>query len=442
MSADSKAIVETVIPGSIAAEIGINPGDEILAVNDQKLQDLIDYQYAIADEIINITVRRPDGQVWTAEIEKDYDDDVGIGFAGAVFDDIRRCHNACIFCFVDQMPKGMRQTLYVKDDDYRLSFLYGNFITLTNLTDEDFARIIRLHLSPLYISVHTTDPSLRPIMLRQAKAADILPGLKRLLDSGIDVHTQIVLCPGINDGDYLDKTIEDLSNLGPGILSIAVVPVGLTKYRHDSFPLRPFILQEAAAVIEQVKPWQNKFSEIYGDSLVYLADEFYLAAGLDIPHYDHYGDFPQIENGVGLTRLFIEKWEQAALNIPHIITKSRKVSIVTGISGARVLAPLLTKLQVSNLTAQLIPVANKFFGESVTVTGLLTGKDILESLKNIDTGDAIIIPGIALRQGEEVFLDDLTVGDIAREVQAPVYVAYEPEELLEQILGLQGDKGG
>lgn len=435
MSADSKAIVETVIPGSIAAQIGINPGDEILTVNDQELLDIIDYQYAMADEAVNIAVRRPDGQVWTAEIEKDYDDDVGIGFSGAVFDDIRRCHNACIFCFVDQMPKGMRQTLYVKDDDYRLSFLYGNFITLTNLTDEDFARIMRLRLSPLYVSVHTTDQSLRPKMLRQAKAAGILPGLKRLIDGGIDVHTQIVLCPGINDGEHLNKTIEDLSNLGPGILSIAVVPVGLTKYRQGLFPLRPISHQEATAVVRQVKPWQNKFSEIYGEALVFLADEFYLAAGMEIPPYDHYGDFPQIENGVGLTRLFIEKWEQTVSEIPGKIAKPRKVSIVAGFSGARILEPLLAKLQIGNLTTKLIPVANKFFGESVTVTGLLTGKDILENLSNIDPGDAVIIPGIALRQGEEVFLDDLTLVEFAEKVQVPVSVAYDPEELLEQILG-------
>ncbi|HBS59781.1 MAG TPA: DUF512 domain-containing protein, partial [Firmicutes bacterium] len=220
MSPTLEAIVETVIPGSIAAEIGIHPGDEILAINDQKLQDLIDYQYAAAEEFLNIRIRRPDGQIWTAEIEKDYDDDLGIGFSRAVFDGIRRCHNACVFCFVDQMPQGMRSTLYVKDDDYRLSFLYGNFITLTNLTEEDYARILRLHMSPLYISVHTTDGRLRKKMLRQPKAAEIMTGLKRLIDGGTDIHTQIVLCPGLNDGAHLEETIRDLSALGPAVLSI------------------------------------------------------------------------------------------------------------------------------------------------------------------------------------------------------------------------------
>lgn len=436
MPSTLQPIVETVIPGSIAEEIGMKPGDEIVSINDQQLQDLIDYQYLVADEIINIVVRRPDGHVWTVEIEKEYDDDLGIGFASAVFDTIQRCHNACLFCFVDQMPKGMRTTLYVKDDDYRLSFLYGSFITLTNLQDADFARIMRLHLSPLYISVHTTDAALRQKMLRQYKAADIMPALKRLIESGIDVHTQIVLCPGINDGEHLDKSISDLSNLGPGILSIAIVPVGLTKYREHLFPLRTFTVQESADVVKQVQVWQNKFFEQYGEALVYLADEFYLAAGIDVPDYDHYGDFPQIENGVGLARLFLDKWTECIKDIPQELAQPRKVSIVTGISGARVLGPLLKKLQVGNLTAQLIPVQNRFFGENVTVTGLLTGKDIIDCLKNTELGDIVILPGITLRQEEKVFLDDLTVADIAKAISVPIYIADSPEELLDKMLNV------
>lgn len=434
MSPTLEAIVETVIPGSIAAEIGIYPGDKILAINDQQLQDLIDYQYAAAEEFLNIRIKRPDGQIWTAEIEKDYDDDLGIGFSSAVFDGIRRCHNACVFCFVDQMPKGMRPTLYVKDDDYRLSFLYGNFITLTNLTEEDYARISRMRMSPLYISVHTTDPFLRKKMLRQPKATEIMTGLKRLIDGGTDIHTQIVLCPGLNDGEYLEKTIRDLSELGPAILSIAIVPVGLTKQRDNLFPLRSFTPEEATAVIAQVVPWQHKFMEEYGEALVYLADEFYLAAGAAIPDYAHYADFPQLENGVGLVRLFMEKWELALQKLPVNIVQPRKVSIVAGISAARVLAPLLAKLKVGNLTTQLIPVENRFFGEEVTVTGLLTGQDIIDKLKNADLGDVVIIPGTSLRQGDEVFLDDLTVADVAQKVPVPLQVAYEPEELLEKIL--------
>lgn len=434
MSPTLEAIVETVIPGSIAAEIGIHPGDEILAINDQKLQDLIDYQYAAAEEFLNIRIRRPDGQIWTAEIEKDYDDDLGIGFSRAVFDGIRRCHNACVFCFVDQMPQGMRSTLYVKDDDYRLSFLYGNFITLTNLTEEDYARILRLHMSPLYISVHTTDGRLRKKMLRQPKAAEIMTGLKRLIDGGTDIHTQIVLCPGLNDGAHLEETIRDLSALGPAVLSIAIVPVGLTKHRANLCPLRSFTPKEAAAVIAQVAPWQHKFREEYGEALVYLADEFYLAAGAAIPDYDHYTDFPQLENGVGLVRLFMEKWEAARQRLPASLAQPRKVSVVAGPSATRVLAPLLAELTVENLTTRLITVENRFFGEEVTATGLLTGQDIIDKLKNADLGDAVIIPGTSLRQGDEVFLDDLTVADVAAKVPVPLQVAYDPEELLEKIL--------
>lgn len=435
MSSTCKAIVETVAPGSIAAEIGINPGDEILTINGQRLQDLIDYQYGISDEMINIAVKRPDGHVWTAELEKDYDEDLGVGFASAVFDKIRSCHNACLFCFVDQMPPGMRQTLYVKDDDYRMSFLYGNFITLTNLRDEDFARILRLRLSPLFVSVHTTDGALRQKMLRQPRAADIMPGLKRLVDAGIDIHAQIVLCPGINDGASLDNTLRDLSHLGPGILSIAIVPVGLTNHREGLFPLRLFSAQEAAAVIEQVKPWQRKFAEEYGEAMVYVADEFYLTAGQALPDYEHYGDFPQIENGVGLSRMFIEQWDRAVEKVPRDISQLRKVSIVAGVSGARVLAPLLEKLKVGNVTTQLITVKNDYFGEQVTVSGLLTGRDILKAIKNADAGDAVIIPGSALRKGEAVFLDGLSLEGLRREVPVPILVADEPEELLRQILG-------
>jgi putative radical SAM enzyme (TIGR03279 family) len=435
MSSTLKALVETVLPGSIAAEIGIKPGDEIVSINGEILTDLIDYQYAMADETITIRVRRSNGEEWEAEIEKDYDDDLGIGFASAVFDTIRRCHNACVFCFVDQMPPGMRSTLYVKDDDYRLSFLYGNFITLTNLCEEDFVRIERLHLSPLYVSVHTTDPLLRKKMLSQPKAEQIMPQLQRLIAAGIDVHTQIVLCPALNDGENLTKTLNDLGSLGQGVLSVAIVPVGLTQFREKLFPLRGFTSAEASKVINQVKPWQKKFSEEYGEPLIYLSDEFYLAAGLEIPQSEEYGDFPQIENGVGLTRLFIEDWYRAWEQIPQKVFQKRKVTLVGGISGARVMEPLLAKLKIDNINIQFITIANSFFGQGVTVTGLLTGRDIIETLKYKDLGDAVIIPGITLKHGEEVFLDDMTVAEVAKEILVSVEVAHNPEELVKKILG-------
>lgn len=434
-----KTLIEVVEPGSIAAELGVQPGDEIVSINGEILKDLIDYQFAVTDEVINVVFKRPSGEEWTAEIEKEFDDDLGIGFESAVFDGIKPCHNACVFCFVDQMAPGMRSTLYVKDDDYRLSFLYGNFITLTNLTEEDFNRITRLHLSPLYVSVHTTSPALRESMLQQSVASNIMVDLKRLVDAGIDLHTQIVLCPGLNDQEQLEQTITDLSELGPSILSIAIVPVGLTKYRDNLFPLRGFTPEEAATVIRQVDKWQQRFMQEFGDPLVYLSDEFYLTARQEIPPYDYYGDFPQIENGVGLTRMFIHKWQAAVCDAPCELAEVRKVTLVGGVSGARVLEPLLEKLHIKNLTTQFVTVTNNYFGSGVTVTGLLTGRDILRALQDADLGDVVIIPGNTLKQGTELFLDDLSVADIAAVLPVPVHIAYGPEELLDQVLGLPED---
>jgi len=436
MPIKSKALIEVVEFDSIAAEIGVQPGDEIVSINGEKLKDLIDYQFAVADEEVNIVFRRPSGEEWTAEIEKEFDDDLGIGFESAVFDGIMPCHNACVFCFVDQMPPGMRDTLYVKDDDYRLSFLYGNFITLTNLAEEDFQRIIRLHLSPLYISVHTTDPVLREGILGQPHAAHIMVALKRLIDAGIELHTQIVLCPMLNDQDHLDRTIAELSGLGTGVLSIAIVPVGLTDYRNNLYPLRGFTQEEASDVVQQIETWQQKFMGELGQALVYVADEFYLVAGLEIPAYELYGDFPQLENGVGLTRLFMQNWEVALHDVPREISQPRKVTLVGGVSSARVVQPLLEMLNIKKLVTQFVTVTNNFFGNGVTVSGLLTGRDIITALQDIELGDVVIIPGSTLKQGSEVFLDDLTVTDVARELQVPVQIAYGPEELLDIIIGI------
>ncbi|TLM97967.1 DUF512 domain-containing protein, partial [bacterium] len=368
--------MENVEPGGIAEEVGIEPGDVITAVNSQPLQDLIDFRYLCADENIELEVAKANGEKWAVEIEKDIDEELGLTFAGATFDRIRSCANKCVFCFVDQMPAGMRKTLYIKDDDYRLSFLQGNFVTLTNLKPADIERILQLKLSPMYVSVHTTNPELRRQMLGSRNAGKIMDQLTRLAVGGISFHTQIVLCPGFNDGAELERTISDLAGLGPAVLSIAVVPVGLTSKRANLPVLRMLTTVEANRLIAQVRPYQERYRKQSGEALVYLADEIYLLAGLELPPAEHYAGFPQLENGVGLTRLFYDSFSGEAASLPEKLAVQKKISLVTGRSGAMVLKPVAERLnRVHNLSIEVKPITNRFFGETVTVAGLLTGQD-------------------------------------------------------------------
>jgi len=427
----SIGIISRVYPGSIASELGLVPGDRLLKVNGQPVQDIIDLSFALADETVELVIERSSGRIETFEIEKDYDENLGIEFESAVFDNVRRCANNCIFCFVDQMPPGMRESLYVKDDDYRLSFLYGNFITLTNFGPADLKRVRHLHLSPLYVSVHTTDSQLRAKMLGNPRAGKILEQLRELIAADIELHTQVVLCPNINDGEFLNKTIADLYALGPQVLSVAVVPVGLTRFREGRFPLTGFSPAGAAEVIGLVDKWQKRCRAERGTSFVYLADEFYLAAGVEIPAYEFYDDFPQLENGVGLVRSFLAEWESRPVSSAGY-AEPKYIDVVCGVSAAKILHPLFDKLSIPNLHIRLVPVENKFFGSTVTVTGLLTGQDILATLRSLPgprTG--IIIPGVALRKGETVFLDDIHPEDIEQDLETPVRTAYFAHDLLE-----------
>ena len=423
-------LISAVAPDSLAAELGLVPGDRLLAVNEQPVRDIIDLSFALADEYLELLIEKADGSQELYEIEKDYNEQLGIEFESAVFDKVRQCANRCVFCFVDQMPQGMRETLYIKDDDYRLSFLYGNFITLTNLTAEDKKRIRQLHLSPLYISVHTTDGDLRTAMLNNKRAARIMEELRLLVAEGIELHTQVVLCPGINDGKALEKTIADLYSLAPAVLSLAIVPVGLTRHRDGCYPLRVFSPDEAAEVISMVEKWQKKCRAEMGGSFVYLADEFYLSAGWPIPVYEEYDEFPLLENGVGIVRHFLDEWEQERSLAPGY-QAPMTVDVVCGVSAAKILEPLLSQLTIPQLTVRLAVVENKFFGPHVTVTGLLTGRDILDHLQSMGgERQGIIIPGIALRKGEAVFLDSLCPGDIENTCAVPVRTAYFAKDLL------------
>lgn len=427
----SSGIISRIVPGSIAEELELVPGDKLMSVNGQSINDIIDLSFALAEEYVELIIEKKNGEQELFEIEKDFDDELGAEFESAVFDRVRQCANRCIFCFVDQMPMGMRESLYVKDDDYRLSFLYGNFITLSNLTPKDVDRIKRLHLSPLFISVHTTDGELRSRMLGNKRAGDIQSQLARLIKCGVEFHAQIVLCPKVNDGEQLEKTIQDLYSLHPHTLSLAIVPVGLTRYRQACHPLTGFTPDEARQTIEKVSKWQERCRREIGSSFVYLSDEFYISTGTELPSEDFYDGFPQLENGIGLVRSFLSEWEESVKKADGYQSPLH-VDIVCGVSAYKVLQPLLEALQITNLIPRLVPVTNHFFGENVTVTGLLTGKDIISALAELPgPRSAVIIPGVALRKGEEIFLDELTPMHIESSIGVPVRTAYFARDLFE-----------
>jgi len=338
------------------------------------------------------------------------------------FDGIRHCQNKCIFCFVDQLPEGLRASLYEKDDDYRLSFLHGNFITLTNLRPQDITRIITFHLSPLYVSVHATDPSIRGFMLGKKRPQGIWEQLQTLVEGGITIHTQVVLCPGINDGPVLEKTIRDLSLLWPGVRSLGIVPVGLTKFRKNLPLLRSFTRPECVQLVKRITNYQKSFRKKFGSSFVYLSDEFYLRAGIPFPPGSFYDGYPQLENGIGMARLFYEQFRALLPKLPRRLKKYRSLIIVTGCAGARVLAPVVARLNlIRNLNLRLVAVPNTFFGPRVNVTGLLTGKDLLWGLRGVE-GKELLLPAVLLRKGASIFLDGATVEEIAGQLKCKIRV--------------------
>lgn len=428
-----------ILPNSLAEEVGLEAGDRLLRVNRCQIRDLIDYQYACADEELALEVEKANGEKWLIEIEKDYDEELGVRFASATFDGLKRCRNKCVFCFVDQLPRGCRATLYDKDDDYRLSLLQGNFITLTNMGDKDFRRIIKLKLSPLYISVHTTDPGLRVKMLGNRAAGRIREQLEQLASAGIEMHTQIVLCPGLNDGEHLHQTVRDLAQFWPSVQSVAIVPVGLTQFRTGLYPLRLLRPPEARQLIEVVQTWQTAYRQRFGQAFVYLSDEIYLLAGEDFPPTEEYDDFPQTENGVGLARLFLDGFFALEAGLPRTVQPAKKVTVITGVLGEQVLSRVVSRLRkINGLQVDLRVAENRFFGPSITVTGLLTGGDLITMFEHNppDPESEVIIPGVMLRQGETVFLDDLTVDDLSDRLGVKIRVAENTAKgLVETVLG-------
>lgn len=420
---DNKILVYSVLPGSIAEEAGIEPGDKLVSINNEQIKDIFDYRFLIAAEELVLAVEKPDGDIWEVEIEKDEYEDLGIEFEESMIDEARGCTNKCVFCFIDQLPGGMRETLYFKDDDSRLSFLMGNYVTLTNMGDDDLERIVKYKMSPINVSVHTTNPDLRIFMLKNRFAGDILMRVKRLVDGGITVNCQIVLCRGMNDGDELDRSIGDLTKLYPGVRSISVVPVGITRYRKGLADLKPYDRESSLEVVRQVERWQEKLLKDYGSRIVYIADEFYIMADVDLPEYEAYEDFPQIENGVGLVSQLKYEFDEHLRKLDGKRLKGpRHVSIVTGVSSYKYIKEMARQLEdrFDGLNVEVHQIKNTFFGENVTVTGLLTGQDLISQLEGKKLGDELLICRCMLRAGEDVLLDDITVGMLENRLDVKV----------------------
>ena len=424
-------LISAVRKNSLAEAAGIVAGDKLVAVDGVQVKDIIELSFYTSDYEVELELENAQGQRRQVHIDKYPDEDLGLEFEAAVFDKVSTCYNNCIFCFVDQMIPGMRKGLYVCDDDYRLSFLYGNFITLTNLKEEDFQRIIQTHMTPLYVSVHATDPKVRCEMMHNRFAGELMDKLERLFAAGIEVHTQIVCCPGYNDGEILAKSFHDLYARHPHVLTMAVVPVGITKHREGLHPLRTFTKEEAAALIDQVTPWQRQCREETGKTFIYLGDEFYLLAGRDVPTAEWYDGFPQLENGIGLTRSFVDEWQATLPSLSSYQAASPAV-IPVGESAFTVLQPLLDALNKQFNTAHsFVPVPNQFFGGKVNVTGLLTASDILRTCK--ESGKRLILPAVVLNN-DKLFLDDTALEQFRKEYPGKVDIAKDAKELLHLLL--------
>lgn len=425
-------------PSSIAEELGIKRGDKLITINGAGVKDILEYKYLTTDEFLEVEILNQNGEIWIYEVEKEYDEDIGIVFDG-IIDKPKSCHNKCIFCFIDQLPSGMRETLYFKDDDTRLSFLQGNFVTLTNLSTREIDRIIKYRISPINVSVHTTDPELRQMMLSNKNAGKLMDYLERLKEGEIEVKAQIVLCPGVNDGENLLKTLKDLAELHPQLSCAAVVPVGITKYRQGLYELMEFDKVKASEVIAQVKELQDKFLAELSTRFVFLSDEFFLISEEDLPAYDEYEGFSQLENGVGLITLFNEEISEALSKLGSYNKKQRIISLVTGEYAASNLARAASRIEssIEDLKINILPIVNDFFGRGVKVAGLLTGKDIIDQLKGKAIGSNLFIPECMLKKDETVFLDNVALEELEKELDVKVSICKEDgSDLVMKILAV------
>lgn len=421
-------LIKKILPGSIAEEFELAPGDRLISINGHEIEDIFDYQFYAEDTYIEILIEKPDGEQWILEVDKEEDEDLGIEFDNGLMDEYRSCHNKCIFCFIDQMPKGMRDTLYFKDDDSRLSFLQGNYVTLTNMSDHDLDRIIQYHLSPINISFQTMNPELRCKMLNNRFAGEALKKVDRLNEARIEMNGQIVLCKGVNDGEELAFSIREMMRYIPNLQSVSVVPVGLSKYRDGLFPLEPFTREDAREVLSTIHHYQNESYQKYGNHFIHASDEWYILAGEELPQEENYDGYLQLENGVGMMRLLLNEFEEAVKELQEKISagtldfSSREISMAT----ARLAYPFIRDMaarmmeMVPGLMIHVYEIRNDFFGEMITVSGLLTGQDLIAQLTGKELGEALYLPQNVLRSGEEVFLDDVTVTEMEKALQVKV----------------------
>lgn len=411
-------MIKGVLQGSIAEELGIEAGDKLIAINDCEIEDVFDYHYWVNDEELSVLIEKPDVEEWELLIEKDCGDDLGIEFEQGLMDEYRSCRNRCMFCFIDQMPEGMRRTLYFKDDDSRLSFLQGNYVTLTNMSDHDIDRIIRYRLEPINISFHTTNPELRCRMLNNRFAGEALLKVDRLFAGEIHMNGQIVLCRGINDGEELERSIRDMAGYLPYLQSVSVVPVGLTKHREGLYPLEPFRQEDAREVLSVIHRWQDRLYEEHGTHFIHAGDEWYILAGEDFPKEERYDGYLQLENGVGMLRLLEDEFDEA-LREAEGDNKVREVSAATGLLAGPYIQKMADRLMAKypNTKIHVYPIRNDFFGELITVSGLITGKDLIAQLRGRQIGEKLLLPCNMFRSGEEVFLDDVTLADVEEALQ-------------------------
>ena len=430
-------IVKSLMSGGIGEELGIEPGDKLLAINGNEIQDVFDYYYYEESEQLLLLIEKPDGEEWELEIEKDEDESLGIEFDQSLMDEYRSCRNKCMFCFIDQMPKGMRETLYFKDDDSRLSFLQGNYITLTNMSDHDVERIVKYRLEPINISFQTTNPELRCKMLHNRFAGEALKKVDILYRGQIEMNGQIVLCKGVNDGEELERTIRDLTGYLPYLKSVSIVPVGLTRYRDGLYPLEPFTKEDAREVLSVIHRWQEKIYQEHGIHMIHAGDEWYVLAEEEVPEEERYDGYLQLENGVGMMRLLFNE-VQEALSAVTGDERQREISLATG----RLMYPYIGKIleeirkKFPNITTHLYAIRNDFFGERITVSGLITGQDLTGQLKGQPLGERLLLPCNMLKIGEPVFLDDFTLEEVENSLQVRTdIVKSSGQDLLDAVIG-------